>query len=66
MGSLEEFKEAVSFTSKHKIIPTVHQIYDSLDNADQALNDLKEGNQFGKLVVSIASGAAGGQTASRL
>lgn len=63
MGSFEEFKEAIKFASDHKLIPVVHQTYASLDKADEAITALKEGTQFGKVVVAIATASQG---ASRL
>lgn len=65
MGSLDEFKQAIKFASEKKIIPTVHQTYSSLDKADDALVALKEGTQFGKLVILI-DGSGSGQSTSRL
>lgn len=55
MGALEEFKSAVQFLGQHKIIPTVHQSYLSLDKTDEAITALKDGTQFGKIVVNIGT-----------
>lgn len=54
MGSREEFKRAVQFAAEHKIKPVVHEVYNSLEDADKAMEDLQKGNQLGKLVIRIA------------
>lgn len=59
MGSLKEFKEAIGFAAQHKLLPVVHQTYPSLDKADEAITALKEGTQFGKVVVAIATSSQG-------
>lgn len=63
MGSFEELKDAIKFTAQHKLLPVVHQTYPSLDKADEAITALKEGTQFGKVVVAIAGN---NQSTSRL
>jgi D-arabinose 1-dehydrogenase-like Zn-dependent alcohol dehydrogenase len=58
MGSLDEFKQAIEFTAQHKIKPVVHQTYSSLDKTDEAITALKDGTQFGKIVISISGGTS--------
>lgn len=61
MGSLAEFKEAVAFVGKHKLRPVIHKTVPSLDQAEDAFQAMKNGEQFGKLVVRITHDADDGQ-----
>lgn len=58
MGSRKEFREMVQFVREKKIVPVVSKVVKGLDNLD-GINSLfdvmKEGTQFGKLVVEIAA-----------
>jgi len=53
MGSFEEFKAATKFIDEHKIRPIVHQVFQGLEAAEEAFQTMKDGSQFGKLVVEI-------------
>ncbi|KAJ3114435.1 hypothetical protein HDU96_002105 [Phlyctochytrium bullatum] len=53
MGSLQEFKEMMAFVSKHKIKPVIAGVYGGLSNAEKAFELMREGRQFGKLVVDV-------------
>lgn len=55
MGSFDEFSQAISFVEKHKITPLVHETYRGLEEADRAIEQLKSGEQFGKIVISIVT-----------
>ena len=58
MGSRKEFGEMVEFVRKHKIRPVVSRVAKGLDNLeaiDGLFEDMKQGKQFGKLVIEIAS-----------
>lgn len=55
MGSFAEFEAAVAFVDKHKIVPVVHQVFAGLDQAEHAIQVIKDGEQFGKIVISIHS-----------
>lgn len=58
MGSRKEFKEMVSFVASKKIVPVVSRVVKGLDNLegiDSLFEDIKNGSQFGKLVVEIGS-----------
>lgn len=60
MGSREEFREMVSFVGEKKIRPVVSRIVKglrNLDGIDSLFADMKEGKQFGKLVIDISSEA---------
>ncbi len=53
MGSNEDFAEMLAFVNKHKITPTVSHVF-PLEQAQDALDFLNTGNQFGKVVLSIS------------
>lgn len=57
MGSLEEFKAAIAFIDKHKIKPVVYKTLDGLEQAEEGFQILKDGSQFGKIVVKISKDA---------
>ncbi|GAA6050391.1 hypothetical protein JCM3770_004014 [Rhodotorula araucariae] len=54
MGSRDEFFAAVAFIAKHEIHPIVDRVLDGLDRAEEGFQLLKEGGQFGKVVINIA------------
>jgi D-arabinose 1-dehydrogenase-like Zn-dependent alcohol dehydrogenase len=58
MGSRAEFQSMLEFVDKHKIRPVVSRVVKGLDigDLDDLWNDMKEGKQFGKLVVKIWGG----------
>ncbi|KAI4156641.1 MAG: hypothetical protein L6R39_001068 [Caloplaca ligustica] len=64
MGSRREFTEMVRFVREKKIRPiverTVHGI-DDLEGIEGLFEDMKEGRQFGKLVVLLDTGGKGNQ-----
>ena len=57
MGSRAEFRDMVAFVDANKIKPVISRTVQGLDNLD-AINDLfddmKDGRQFGKLVIDIS------------
>ncbi|CAI6090061.1 hypothetical protein V2G26_006449 [Clonostachys chloroleuca] len=56
MGSTREFKDMVTFVSKHKIRPVISRSVKGLDNLeaiDGLFSEMKVGSQFGKLVIEI-------------
>lgn len=57
MGSRKEFGEMVRFVSEKKIRPVVERVVvgglDNLDAIERLFDDMKEGKQFGKLIVEI-------------
>lgn len=59
MGSKAEFKELLAFVSKHQIRPVVSKVYTGLDKADEAFVEMRDGKQFGKLVVIVDTAAVG-------
>jgi D-arabinose 1-dehydrogenase-like Zn-dependent alcohol dehydrogenase len=58
MGSRKEFHDMMAFVNEHKIKPVVSRVVKGLDNLkeiDTLFQDMKEGSQFGKLVIQIGS-----------
>ncbi|ORY63252.1 uncharacterized protein BCR38DRAFT_458450 [Pseudomassariella vexata] len=58
MGSRTEFKDMVDFVGKKKIKPIVSRTVKGLDNLeaiDGLYEDMRDGKQFGKLVIEISS-----------
>ncbi len=53
MGSNEDFVNMLAFVNKHKITPIVSHIF-PLEQAQDALDLLHTGNQFGKVVLTIS------------
>ena len=56
MGSRREFKEMVQFVSEKKIRPVVGRVVSGIDNLEaieDLFEDMKQGRQFGKLIVRI-------------
>ncbi|KAI8338539.1 hypothetical protein BC941DRAFT_460787 [Chlamydoabsidia padenii] len=56
MGSRSEFKQMVAFVDKHKIKPVVSRVWSSLNEGsiNEAINYMRNGEQFGKLVIQIS------------
>lgn len=57
MGSRKEFKEMVDFVRANKIRPVVSRVQqaelDNLPALDSLFEDMKQGTQFGKLVLQF-------------
>lgn len=53
MGSPQEFKAMLAFVQKNNLIPMVDTIY-QLREGNEALDRMRQGGQFGKLVLKIA------------
>ncbi|SDA03037.1 BZ3500_MvSof-1268-A1-R1_Chr11-1g03271 [Microbotryum saponariae] len=53
MGSREEFFESVKFTDRHGIRPVVADVLDGLEEAEKGFEILKNGSQFGKIVIYL-------------
>jgi len=57
MGSRKEFKDMVAFVKDKKIKPVVSRVVKGLDNLkeiDTLFDEMRNGTQFGKLVIEIA------------
>lgn len=52
MGTPEEFEQMLQLFEKHHIRPVIDQIY-PMEQADEAIQKLKDASQFGKIVLSI-------------
>lgn len=53
MGSASDFRAMLAFVSHHEIKPVVDRVFD-LDNTNEALDKLRDGTQFGKVVIRIS------------
>lgn len=56
MGSRKEFRDMVAFVNEKKIKPVVSRVVKGIDNLkeiDELFDEMKEGSQFGKLVIEI-------------
>lgn len=53
MGTAEEFVQMIEFVGKHNIVPIIDSVYD-LAEGNAALQHMDSGQQFGKIVLSIA------------
>lgn len=57
MGSRKEFKEMVDFVKANKIHPVVSRVVQTdlgdIEGLDSLFQDMKEGKQFGKLVIEF-------------
>lgn len=62
MGSREEFRAMVAFVRERPLLkPVISRVakgLKNLDGIDELFADMKDGRQFGKLVIDISSGAA--------
>lgn len=62
MGSRKEFKEMVDFVKSKKIQPVVSRVLkteiDDLKGIDGLFEDMKQGSQFGKLVIDFGGNAS--------
>lgn len=62
MGSRKEFKDMVAFINEKKIKPIVSRSVKGIDNLkdiDGLFEDIKNGSQFGKLVIELLSDEGG-------
>lgn len=63
MGSRKEFKEMVAFVNDKKIKPIVSRSVKGIDNLKDInglFDDIKNGSQFGKLVIELVPDENGG------
>ena len=62
MGSRREFKEMVEFVTAKKIHPVVSRVLqteiDNLAAIDRLFEDMKQGKQFGKLVIEFGKSSS--------
>jgi zinc-binding alcohol dehydrogenase/oxidoreductase len=53
MGSRREFVEMLSFVEQHKLHVDVDCVLSGLSQAEQGFEKMREGKQFGKIVIQI-------------
>ncbi|KAG0247500.1 hypothetical protein BG011_001387 [Mortierella polycephala] len=53
MGSRAEFEKMLEFVEKHQIRPIVSQVFEGLEKVSEAVECMKNGVQFGKMVVTV-------------
>jgi D-arabinose 1-dehydrogenase-like Zn-dependent alcohol dehydrogenase len=53
MGSRQDLVEATVFMAEHKITPLVDRVLEGLDASEEGFNLLKNGEQFGKIVIRL-------------
>ena len=53
MGNDEEFDEMLAFINEHKIIPIVDAVFE-LNQAQEAIEKMSQGKQFGKIVLKVS------------
>lgn len=56
MGAANEFSAMLDFYSKHRLHPEIDRLF-SFDEIEAAVNYVKKGSQFGKVVLKIIEGA---------
>lgn len=56
MGSAKEFEEMIEFVQKYKIKPIVSHVFQGFDKVEEAFQLMKNGEQFGKIVVDLSNG----------
>ena len=63
MGSRKEFKDMVNFVKANKIQPVVSRVVqselDDISSLDSLFEDMKQGKQFGKLVIEFGKAPSG-------
>ncbi|KAA0993813.1 quinone oxidoreductase family protein [Dyadobacter aurulentus] len=52
MGTLQDFKDMLEYTEKHHIKPILDKVYPHLAHAQDAVDYMHEGKQFGKIVLT--------------
>ncbi|KAH9811797.1 hypothetical protein DFH28DRAFT_900215 [Melampsora americana] len=62
MGSLSEFQQMINFIEQHQIEPVVYKTLIGFESVEEGFEILKNGQQFGKVVVEISKG----ETSSKL
>ncbi|WP_031527366.1 quinone oxidoreductase family protein [Dyadobacter crusticola] len=52
MGTLDDFRNMLAYTSEHNIRPIVDKVFPTLADAQQAVDHMHQGKQFGKIVLT--------------
>ncbi|KII88285.1 hypothetical protein PLICRDRAFT_124628 [Plicaturopsis crispa FD-325 SS-3] len=53
MGSRQDLLDGTEFLSKHRIVPVVSHVLDGLESAEKGFELLRQGEQFGKVVIQV-------------
>lgn len=53
MGSRDEFEKMLKFIENHQIRPVVSNVWEGLEKTPEAILNMRNGAQFGKLVVTV-------------
>ncbi|PFH51689.1 hypothetical protein AMATHDRAFT_58452 [Amanita thiersii Skay4041] len=61
MGSHQDLLDATAFLSAHKIVPVVGHVLDGLENAEEGFDLIRQGSQFGKVVLKFRDHASAPQ-----
>lgn len=63
MGSRKEFKDMVDYVKANKVYPVVSRTVqcelDDIASLDSLFDDMKQGKQFGKLVIEFGKSSSG-------
>lgn len=65
MGNDEEFKEMIEFVEKHRIYPLIDMVI-PIKEAITAFNRMKDGDQFGKIILQIEDESMMGKLKQKL
>lgn len=63
MGSRKEFRDMVAFVKEKKIVPVISRTVKGIENLkeiDELFEHMRDGSQFGKLVIEISEEGKGG------
>ncbi|KAL4071454.1 hypothetical protein V8B97DRAFT_2045323 [Scleroderma yunnanense] len=55
MGSRKDLIDATEFLAEHQIVPVVSHVLEGLDSAEEGFELLKNGEQFGKVVIRMGN-----------
>ena len=55
LGSHQDLLDATAFLSDHRIVPVVTHVLEGLEQTEEGFDLIRKGNQFGKVVINIAS-----------
>jgi D-arabinose 1-dehydrogenase-like Zn-dependent alcohol dehydrogenase len=53
MGSRQDLIDATNFLAEHRIAPIISHVFDGLESAEKGFETMKQGEQFGKIVIRI-------------
>lgn len=65
MGSRKEFRDMVAFVKEKNIVPVISRTVKGIENIkeiDELFEHMRDGSQFGKLVIEISADGNGGSS----